>query len=104
MVLAGVLVLAGGGFLAHRLASGSSRAPASVVTATIHVGKSPVGVAVDAASHTAYVTNGNDGTVSVIDTRTNTVTAGLFPTVMVAVTVLVRASITDTVPSPWLVT
>ena len=53
----------------------SSRAPASVVTATIRVGSGPVGVAVDAASHTAYVTNSGDGTVSVIDTRTNTVTA-----------------------------
>ena len=75
MVLAGVLVLAGGGFLAHRLAAGSSRAPASVVTATIHVGKSPAGVAVDGSAHTAYVANGDDGTVSVIDTRSNTVTA-----------------------------
>jgi len=45
------------------------------VNKTITVGKSPVGVAVDEASHTAYVTNRYDGTVSVIDTRTNTVTA-----------------------------
>jgi len=35
----------------------------------------PGAVAVDEASHTAYVTNVGDGTVSVIDTRSNTVTA-----------------------------
>jgi len=47
----------------------------NTVTATITVGKSPECVAVDEAAHTAYVTNGDDGTVSVIDTRSNTVTA-----------------------------
>ena len=32
-------------------------------------------MAVDEASHTAYVTNQGDATVSAIDTRSNTVTA-----------------------------
>ena len=37
---------------------------------TIAVGGNPDSVAVDAATHTAYVTNGVDNTVSVINTRT----------------------------------
>jgi YVTN family beta-propeller protein len=37
---------------------------------TIAVGGNPVAVAVDQATHTAYVGNGNDGTVSVINTAT----------------------------------
>jgi YVTN family beta-propeller protein len=45
------------------------------VTATIEVGNTPGGVAVDPTTHTAYVTNINDDTVSVIDEATNTVTA-----------------------------
>ncbi len=45
------------------------------VTATIEVGTTPGGVAVDPTTHTAYVTNINDDTVSVIDEATNTVTA-----------------------------
>jgi len=54
----------------------------SAVAATISVGSDPIGVAVDPATHTAYVTNGA-GTVSVIDEATRTVTAtvpvGVFP-------------------------
>jgi YVTN family beta-propeller protein len=45
------------------------------VTATIPVGSGPFGVAVDPAAHTAYVTNSNEATVSVIDTATRAVTA-----------------------------
>jgi YVTN family beta-propeller protein len=45
------------------------------VTATIEVGTGPDGVAVDPTSHTAYVTNIDGDTVSVIDEATNTVTA-----------------------------
>ena len=45
------------------------------VTATVPVGDGPVGVAVDPLSHTAYVANNFDHTVSVIDEATNTVTA-----------------------------
>ena len=37
---------------------------------TIPIGNSPQGVAVDAATHTAYAANGDDATVSVIDTAT----------------------------------
>ncbi|PQM46806.1 Serine/threonine-protein kinase PknD [Mycobacterium talmoniae] len=48
--------------------------PAVAVDPTIHVGKSPYGVAVDSTTHTAYVTSYDDGTVSVIDTNNNTVT------------------------------
>ena len=103
---------------------GGSRAPVSTVTATITVGPRPDGVAVDTASHTAYVTSSDDdgtgtyvGTVSVIDTRTNTVTktitvgsrpygaavdAGSHTAYVTDVndgTVFVRVSITNTVPS-----
>jgi YVTN family beta-propeller protein len=35
---------------------------------TVGVGTNPVGVAVDAAEHTVYIANGNDNTVSVINT------------------------------------
>lgn len=37
------------------------------VTATVHVGHGPQGVAADPQTHTVYVTNFNDGTVSVIE-------------------------------------
>ena len=50
-------------------------AATNTVTATIPVGSEPYGVAVDPATHTVYVTNAGDGTVSVIDAATNTVTA-----------------------------
>jgi YVTN family beta-propeller protein len=43
------------------------------VTATIQVGNNPIGVALNPTGTTAYVTNYSDGTVSVIDTATNTV-------------------------------
>ena len=45
------------------------------VTATVPVGKLPLGVAVDPGTHTVYVTNDEDDTVSVIDGSTHTVTA-----------------------------
>ena len=38
----------------------------SRVTATVRVGAFPYGVAVDPATHTAYVANADSGTVSVI--------------------------------------
>src|ERR1700733_1697926 len=45
------------------------------VTATIEVGTAPDGVAVDPTTHTAYVTNVGDDTLSVINEATGTVTA-----------------------------
>ena len=60
-------------------ASSQSAAPSPgpyKVTATVPLGsKSPYGVAVDPGTHTVYVTNVKDGTVSVIDASTRTVTA-----------------------------
>ena len=53
----------------------ASAAGGYAVTATINVGTGPDGVAVDPATHTAYVTNVDDDTASVIDETTNTVTA-----------------------------
>ena len=57
-------------------ASGIAAAPASAaggykVTHTIPVGSGPSGVAVDHTARTAYVANGDNGTVSVIDEATN---------------------------------
>ena len=40
------------------------------IAPTVHVGSVPNGIAVDPVTHTAYVANGGDSTVSVIDTRT----------------------------------
>ncbi len=63
------------------LAAGAAPALAAggyTVTATIPVGSTPFGVAADPVTGTVYVTNrnnGGDGTVSVIDAATNTVTA-----------------------------
>ena len=45
------------------------------MTATVPVGKEPKRLAVDPGTHTVYVTNGDDNTVSVIDAATHTVTA-----------------------------
>jgi YVTN family beta-propeller protein len=53
----------------------ASAAGGYTVTATIAVGTGPDGVAVDPTAHTAYVTNINDDTVSVIDEATSSVTA-----------------------------
>ncbi|MDT5218118.1 MAG: hypothetical protein QOF15_223, partial [Mycobacterium sp.] len=39
------------------------------------VGKDPIGVSLDPGSHTVYVANYGDNTMSVIDTSTRTVTA-----------------------------
>jgi YVTN family beta-propeller protein len=50
-------------------------AASNTVTATIAVGKSPVGVAVTPGGSTVYVTNRVDNTVSMIAAATNTVTA-----------------------------
>jgi YVTN family beta-propeller protein len=49
------------------------------VVATVPVGLQPIGVAITPDGTRAYVANLNDGTVSVIDTATNTVERRLFP-------------------------
>src|SRR5450755_547730 len=65
---------------AATLALAAGAVPASAaggytVTATIPVGSTPIGVAVDPAARTAYVVNFGGDTVSVIDEATRTVTA-----------------------------
>jgi len=60
---AGTLVLAGAGLAATSMHP--PRLPWEVPTVT--VGNNPVGIAVDAARHTIYVANGDDDTLSVID-------------------------------------
>ncbi len=45
------------------------------MTATVGVGRSPFGIAVDERTRAVYVTNISDDTVSVISGRTNTVAA-----------------------------
>jgi YVTN family beta-propeller protein len=62
------------------LTVGAAEQPASAtvgytVTGTIEVGTGPDGVAVDPTSHTTYVTDIDDDSVSVIDEATKTVTA-----------------------------
>ena len=47
------------------------------VTGTITVGKRPSGVAVDPSTHTVYVANSGDDTVSMIDPVSRTVTASI---------------------------
>jgi DNA-binding beta-propeller fold protein YncE len=55
-------------------AAGADAAPVPTIIATISVG-APYAVAVNPAGTYAYVTNAADGTLSVIDLATNTVTA-----------------------------
>jgi YVTN family beta-propeller protein len=87
LVDTGVLAVIGGVMLAVVLsgcrgpsggpgptASSRSAAPTYGVTATM-LAKHPEGVAVDPGTHTVYVTNRGDNTVSVIDASTRTVTA-----------------------------
>jgi YVTN family beta-propeller protein len=83
-VVTGVLAVIGAVMLAVSLSGcrgpsggqgpGPTTGPTYRVTATVPVGKSAFGVAVDPGTHTVYVTNGLD-TVSVIDASTRTVTA-----------------------------
>lgn len=92
LVDTGVLAVIGGVMLAVVLsgcrgpsggpgptAGSRSAAPTYGVTATM-LAKHPEGVAVDPGTHTVYVTNRGDNTVSVIDAATRTVTATV-PTV-----------------------
>ena len=85
-VLTGVLAVIGAVALAVSLSGcggpsggpGPSKGPGPGpyrVTATVPVGKWALGVAVDPGTHTVYVANVDDGTVSVIDGSTRTVTA-----------------------------
>jgi YVTN family beta-propeller protein len=54
--------------------SAQSKPLTYTVTTTIPVGKNPNGLAVDPDSHTVYVANGKDNTVSVLDGTTRAVT------------------------------
>jgi len=74
VLLAGVLVLV--------LLSRSGPARANKVTGNLPVGANPTGVAVDSSTQTAYVTNGDGGTVSVIKNgaATSTIRVGNNPT------------------------
>ncbi len=55
----------------------ASAAAGYAVTATIEVGAGPDGVAVDSTTHTAYVTDIDEDTVSVVDEATKTVTTAI---------------------------
>ena len=72
-VVPGVLAIIGAAASVVFLAGcGSATHTASV---TVPVSKNPFGVALDAGTRAAYVTNSGDNTVSVIDGSTHTVTA-----------------------------
>ena len=64
-------------FLFCALALLPERVRAETATTTINVGSSPLGMAIAPNGAIAYVTNEVSGTVSVIDTVTNTVTASV---------------------------
>jgi YVTN family beta-propeller protein len=66
---------AGQGPAASSRSAAPSTGPTYRVTATVAVGKNPLGVAVDPVTDTFYVTNNGDDTVSVIDGSTRTVSA-----------------------------
>src|SRR4051812_17493421 len=78
-VLTRVLAVIGAVALATVVLSGcgssGSAGPTHRATATVPVGKRPYQVAVDPSSHTVYVTNDDDGTITVIDASTRAVTA-----------------------------
>ncbi len=75
--------------LALRVAGGAvSSRFRNPIAPTVNVGQGPNDVAVDQASHTAYVTNGTDNTVSIVDTarcsaRNTTGCSQVAPTVAV---------------------
>lgn len=78
---AGVVTLAavaGGAYwIHHRHGEPPVATISSTITATIPVGKHPQGVAVDPTTHTAYVANYGDNTLSVVDTANRTVTGAI---------------------------
>ena len=83
-VLTGVLAVIGALLLAVVLSgcrgpSGgqgpTASGPTYRVTATVPIGNNPIGVAVNPGTHTVYVANYDDNSVSVIDASTRTVTA-----------------------------
>ncbi|MHB9131571.1 MAG: hypothetical protein ACYDBB_10845 [Armatimonadota bacterium] len=76
----------------------ASPAAQNGVLATVAVGQAPLGVAVNSATHCAYVANYTDGTVSIIDANTNqlikTVTVGANPIWVAVSPVTNRAYVT----------
>lgn len=59
----------GSGPATSSLPAAPSTGPTYRFTATVPIGKKPDGVAVDPGTHTVYVTNKDDNTVSVIESR-----------------------------------
>jgi YVTN family beta-propeller protein len=71
LAAAAAAVICAAAFAAGNAAAASAaRSLAGSDGSTVAVGGNPVAVAVDQATHTAYVGNANDGTVSVINTAT----------------------------------
>jgi hypothetical protein len=69
-VVASVLAVIGAIVLAVFLSGCGGPTPTYRVTATVPAGKGPSGVAVDPGTHTVYVANNDDNTVSVISAAT----------------------------------
>jgi len=70
-----IALLAGGAAVALTILTTVSAAASPEVISTVPVGAAPLGVAVNPSTDATYVANAVDNTVSVINGRTNTVSA-----------------------------
>ena len=52
-------------------------APAQPTISSVPTGPGPAGVAIDVKNHSAYIANSGNGTVSVVDTQTKTITTSI---------------------------